>query len=244
DVYVEKPISQTIQEGRRLIEAARKYGRIVQHGTQNRSNPSVQAAVEFMRAGKLGQVKLARAVNYKQRNGIGRHAGTLPIPATVDYDLWLGPAPRQPLARRRLHYDWHWFWDYGSGDMGNQGVHQIDVALWGLGKRGLPRSVHSAGGRFGFNDDGETANTQVALFDYGECRLICEVRNLPSKPVFGAQTGDVWYGTEGYIVRDARKGNSCRAYLGKKKEPVSLGDAQIGLDMLDRLHFANFLGAV
>jgi predicted dehydrogenase len=244
DVFVEKPISQTVVEGRRLVEAARKHGRMVQHGTQNRSNESVRAAIDFMRSGKLGKVKLARAVNYKKRAGIGKHAGAVAVPASVDYDLWLGPAPKKPLQRLRLHYDWHWFWDYGSGDMGNQGVHQIDLALWGLGKNALPLSVESVGGRFAYDDDGETANTQAALFDYGDCRLICEMRNLPSTPLQGVLTGNVWYGTEGYIVRDLGSGNSCRAYLGDAKEPMPLGPTKVDFDQLDRAHFANFLAAM
>jgi predicted dehydrogenase len=244
DVYVEKPISQTVAEGRRLVEAARKYNRIVQHGTQNRSNESIRAAVDFMRAGKLGKVTLARAVNYKRRQGIGKHKAPTAVPASVNYDLYCGPSPLKPLERQRLHYDWHWFWDFGSGDMGNQGVHQIDVALWGLGKNGLPRSVQSAGGRFAYDDDGETANTQVALYDYGDCQLICEVRNLESKLLLGVRTGDIWYGTEGYIVRDLATGNTCKAYLGKSKEPVPLGEGKGDVGLLDRAHFANFLAAM
>ncbi len=244
DVYVEKPISQTVQEGRRLVEAARKYGRIVQHGTQNRSNESIRLAVEFMRAGKLGEVKLARAVNYKRRQGIGKHSGKVKVPATVDYDLYVGPAPMKDLGRLKLHYDWHWFWDYGSGDLGNQGVHQIDVALWGLGKKTLPNSVLSVGGRFAYDDDGETANTQVALYDYGDCQLIAEVRNLETKPLTGVFTGDIWYGTEGIIVRSLQEGNNCKAYLGKSKEPMVFGDKLAPLGDLDKLHFANFLAAM
>jgi predicted dehydrogenase len=244
DVYVEKPISQTVAEGRRLVEAARKYGRIVQHGTQNRSNESIRQAVEFMRAGKLGEVKLARAVNYKKRAGIGKHTGTVAIPASVDYELYCGPSPKKDLGRLKLHYDWHWFWDFGSGDMGNQGVHQIDVALWGLGKKTLPKSVLSIGGRFTYDDDGETANTQVALYDYGDCQLIAEVRNLATQPLNGVFTGDIWYGTEGIIVRSLQEGNNCKAYLGKSKEPMVFGGDKASLGDLDKLHFANFLSAM
>lgn len=243
DVYVEKPISQTVVEGRRLIEAAQKYGRIVQHGTQNRSNPSIREAIDFIRAGKLGKVTLARAINFKARKSIGKHSGTVPIAASVDYDLWLGPAPKKPLERKNLHYDWHWFWDYGSGDMGNQGVHQIDLARWALNKE-LPKSVVSVGGRFLYDDDGETANTQLAVYDYGDCRLICEVRNLPSKPVEGVLTGDIFYGTEGYIVRNNHTGNTCQAFMGKNKERIQFGEAKQDQGALDRLHFANFVGAM
>ena len=244
DVYVEKPISQSIVEGRRLTEAARKYGRMVQHGTQNRSNESIREAVDFMRAGKLGKVTLARAVNYKRRQSIGKHKTATAVPASVDYDLYVGPSPMTPLERLKLHYDWHWFWNFGSGDMGNQGVHQIDVALWGLGKKGLPRSVSSAAGRFAYDDDGETANTQMAVYDYGDCKLVCEVRNLESPTLLTVRTGNIWYGTEGYIVRDLATGNTCRAYLGKSKEPVPLGEGKADLGTLDNAHFANFLAAM
>ncbi len=244
DVYVEKPISQTVVEGRRLVEAARKYNRIVQHGTQNRSNESIRAAVEFMQAGKLGKVTLARAVNYKRRQSIGKHKPPVTIPASVDYDLYAGPSPKKALGRSKLHYDWHWFWDFGSGDMGNQGVHQIDVALWGLGKKTLPRTVFSVGGRFAYDDDGETANTQVAVYEYGDCRLICEVRNLESPLHQGVRTGDIWYGTEGYITRDLSSGNTCRAYLKGSKEPIPLGEGKMDLGTLDRVHVANFIAAM
>ena len=128
--------------------------------------------------------------------------------------------------------------------MGYQGVHEIDVALWGLGKNGMPRSVESVGGRFASDDDGETANTQVALFDYGHCRLIAEVRNPESQPLKGVRTGNIWYGSEGYIVRDLSSGNTCRAYLGDAKEPIPLGEVKSDLDVLDRSHFANFLAAM
>src|SRR5207249_54694 len=117
-----------------------------------------------------------------------------------DYDLWCGPGPKPPLHRKRLHYDWHWFWDYGNGDLGNQGVHQIDVARWGLKKSDLPRSVVSLGGRFLWDDDGETANTQISAFDYGDCQIFFEVRNLPSKHLHGADIGTIFHGTKGMLV--------------------------------------------
>jgi len=248
DVYVEKPISQTVIEGRRLIEAATKHGRIVQHGTQNRSNASVRQAIEFIRAGKLGEVKLARAVNYKKRPSIGRHTMPGEIPAGLDYDLWLGPAAKTELARKNLHYDWHWFWETGSGDIGNQGVHQIDIALWGLDKRELPQRVASFGGRLGYDDDGETANTQVASYDFGDCRLVCEVRNLPSDPCraagAGVLTGNIFYGAKGVIVRDLKDG-LCRAYLGSDQPPIVFAEGEkVDMDTLDQDHFANFLNAM
>src|SRR5262249_31126675 len=135
-------------------------------------------------------------------------SGPQPIPESINYDLWCGPAPVKPLMRKKLHYDWHWFWDYGNGDLGNQGIHEMDKARWGLGKNELPRSVISVGGRFGYVDDGETANTQICVFDYGDAELIFEVRGLPSSSPYPAKVkaragyyvGNIFYGTEGILV--------------------------------------------
>jgi len=133
-VYVEKPVSHNVSEGRRMVEIARSTNKICQAGTQIRSSVGSRAAIDFLKSGKLGQLRVARGLCYKPRGSIGRAQGETPIPKTVDYDLWCGPAPRRPLNRLRLHYDWHWTWDYGNGDLGNQGIHQMDVARWGLGK--------------------------------------------------------------------------------------------------------------
>ena len=160
----------------------------------------MRAAMEFLHGGKLGKVRLARGLCYKLRLSIGKVEGPGDVPKTVDYDLWCGPAPKNPLARQSLHYDWHWQWDFGNGDLGNQGIHEMDKARWGLAKDALPRTVISLGGRFGYADDGETANTQVAIYDYDDCTLIFEVRGLPSKPVLGASVGNIFYGSEGYLV--------------------------------------------
>lgn len=200
DVYVEKPVSHNVSEGRRIVEAARKYNRICQTGTQSRSMAGMRQSIEFVQSGKLGKIKLARGLCYKSRGSIGKVDGEQPIPASIDYDLWCGPAPKKPLMRKRLHYDWHWTWDYGNGDLGNQGIHEMDKARWGLGKNELPKSVISVGGRFGYVDDGETANTQICVFDYGDCELIFEVRGLPTKALQGAMVGNIFYGTEGYLV--------------------------------------------
>jgi predicted dehydrogenase len=200
DVYVEKPVSHNVSEGRRIVEVARRTGKICQTGTQIRSNPGIKEAIDFLRSGKLGKVLVARGLCYKRRDSIGRAEGEQPIPKTVDYDLWCGPAPRRPLTRRRLHYDWHWTWDYGNGDLGNQGIHQMDVARWGLGKNELARSSLSVGGRFGYEDDGETANTQISVFDYGDSQLIFEVRGRPTKPFRGADVGNVFHCSDGYMV--------------------------------------------
>jgi predicted dehydrogenase len=181
DVYVEKPVSHNVWEGRQLAAAAAKYGRVVQAGMQVRSGEGVQEAVAWVRAGHLGRIKVARGLCYKRRKSIGRTTGPQLVPATVDYDQWLGPAALAAPRRGRFHYDWHWFNAYGNGDIGNQGVHQMDVARWFLGDPGLPRATLSVGGRLGYVDDGETPNTQVILHDYATAPLIFEVRGLPAQ---------------------------------------------------------------
>jgi predicted dehydrogenase len=181
DVFVEKPVSHNLWEGRQLAAAAAKYGRIVQAGMQVRSGEGVQEAVAWIRAGHLGRIKVARGLCYKRRKSIGRTTGPQPVPDTVDYDQWLGPATMEPPRRARFHYDWHWFNAYGNGDVGNQGVHQMDVARWFLGDPGLPRATLSIGGRVGYVDDGETPNTQVILHDYPTAPLIFEVRGLSAR---------------------------------------------------------------
>ena len=181
DVYVEKPVSHNVWEGRQCVEAARKYNRIVQAGTQSRSSEALREAFAWVRAGNLGKIKVSRGLCYKRRTSIGKVDGPQPIPAGIDYDLWCGPAPKGPLMRKKLHYDWHWVWPTGNGDLGNQGIHQMDTARWALGKMSLSPKVYSVGGRLGYIDDGETANTQMVVHDYGDALLIFEVRGLPEK---------------------------------------------------------------
>jgi predicted dehydrogenase len=248
DVYVEKPVSHNVFEGRQIVEAARKYRRICQAGTQSRSSTGMREAMKFLHDGKLGKVKLSRGLCYKLRPSIGQ-AGAEggKIPATVDYNLWCGPAPVQtPLRRKKLHYDWHWTWDYGNGDLGNQGIHEMDKARWGLNQKGLPKSVISVGGRFGYVDDGETANTQVCVFDYGDSELIFEVRGWPSKSPFPGKkspkegvkpqnfVGNVFYGTEGYLVCPNYTGGVAYSNDGDIIKEFSGGDD----------HFGNFIKAV
>src|SRR5205823_2373438 len=189
DVYVEKPCSHNVHEGRIAVEAARKFGRIVQHGTQSRTEGGRVHVVEAIRSGQLGKLLVSRALCYKDggkghntRGNIGFKSATKP-PAELDFNLWLGPAKEQPFHANLVHYRWHWFWDFGNGDLGNQGVHEIDKARWGIPGATLPRSVISLGGRLGHSqpDQGETASSQIAIFDYGETQLIFEVRGLPSK---------------------------------------------------------------
>ena len=190
DVYVEKPVSHNIWEGRQLVAAAKKYNRVVQAGTQIRSGEGLIEAVQWVRGGNLGRIKAARGFCYKRRKSIGLTTGPQPVPSTVDYDLWCGPAPMEPLRRTQLHYDWHWQYVTGNGDVGNQGIHQMDVARWFLGEAGLPRHTLSIGGRLGDRDDGDTPNTQVVVHDYATAPLIFEVRGLPARADL-ASTGDV-----------------------------------------------------
>ncbi|HQZ28511.1 MAG: Gfo/Idh/MocA family oxidoreductase [Verrucomicrobiales bacterium] len=184
DVYVEKPISHNVWEGRQLVKLARKEGKICQGGTQSRSLGSIQAAVKYVKDGNLGKIKYVKGMCYKPRPSIGKGGGG-EIPAGVNYDLWCGPAEMEsPLGRKKFHYDWHWFYAYGNGDMGNQGIHQMDVARWFLGEDKIaPRSL-SIGGRLGYDDDGQTPNTQIVYHDYDAAPLIFETRGLPKAKEF------------------------------------------------------------
>lgn len=197
-VYVEKPVSHTLDEGRLLVEAAAKSGKVCSGGVQSRTMPGMRQAMDYLHSGKLGTVKLSRGLCYKPRKSIGVKSG--PVPGTVDFNLWCGPAPDTKPIRERFHYDWHWFWDYGNGDIGNQGAHEMDKARWGLKKNDLPKSVVTIGGRLGYQDNGQTANTQLTIFDYGDCELIFEVRGLDSKDLLGAKVGNIFYGSKGYLV--------------------------------------------
>jgi predicted dehydrogenase len=186
DVYVEKPVSHNVWEGRQLVAAAQKYQRVIQAGTQIRSGEGLREAVAWIQSGALGKITASRGFCYKRRDSIGKTSGPQPVPATINYDLWSGPAPLIPPHRNNpkngpVHYDWHWIWLYGNGDVGNQGIHQMDVARWFLGEPGLPRHTLSIGGRLGYVDDGETPNTQVIVHDYATAPLIFEVRGLPAK---------------------------------------------------------------
>ena len=182
DVYLEKPVSHNVWEGRQVVAAASKYQRVVQAGTQIRSGEGLREAVAWIQAGNLGKITASRGFCYKRRDTIGKTVGEQPLPKTVDYNIWSGPAPMAPLMRKRLHYDWHWVNLTGNGDVGNQGIHQMDVARWFLGETGLPRHTLSLGGRLGYEDDGNTPNTQVVIHDYATAPLIFEVRGLPAKP--------------------------------------------------------------
>jgi predicted dehydrogenase len=199
-VYLEKPVSHTVSEGRRLVQVARKTGRLCQSGTQRRSSGALAAAVDYMRQGKLGEVKLARSIIYTRRNSIGG-PGKFDVPPTVDYNLWAGPAPMSPLTRPKFHYDWHWFWDTGNGELGNNNIHMADICRWGLGVSGLGRSVISYGGRFGYTDAAETPNTQVVVHDFGGKTIMQETRGLPTEPFSKTLPGGwIFYGSKGIIA--------------------------------------------
>ncbi len=181
DVCVEKPVSHNIFEGRKMVDAARKYNRVVQADLDMRSDEGVADAVRYVRGGNLGKILQARGFCYKRRTSIGKVDGPQKVSPSIDYNLWTGPAPLGPLMRRNLHYDWHWVWATGCGELGNNGPHQLDLCRWVLGQQGLPPRAMSIGGRFGYDDDAETPNTQIAVFDYQPAPILYEVRGLPTK---------------------------------------------------------------
>lgn len=178
DVFVQKPASHNIFEGRKMVEAARKYERIVLCTSGSRERTGYTEALAWVRQGGLGKIRLIYGVNYKPRPSIGKVTGAQPIPQGLDYELWSGPAPTEPLMREFLHYDWHWNWHTGNGDLGNMGIHYVDGCRMATGQ-GLPRHVVSLGGRFGYSDDGQTPNTQLIYFDYEPAPVIFDVRGLP-----------------------------------------------------------------
>jgi predicted dehydrogenase len=182
DVYVEKPLAQTVWEGRKVVEAARKYGRIVQGGTQQRSDPVQPRLRELIRSGTLGRVLWIRGNRYGLRQGIGKREAPLAPPASVDYDLWLGPAQDLPIHRNEFHYDWHWSWNTGSGELGNWGVHVLDdIRSMLFDECTLPRRVLAGGARLAWSDAGETPNVHFVYFDTGSVPVIFALSNLPSK---------------------------------------------------------------
>jgi predicted dehydrogenase len=204
DVYVEKPVCHNIWEGRQMVKAARKYNRIVQAGTQRRSDTGLQEAIQYVQDGNLGKIKIVWGIVYVRRGSIGKVNGPQPVPESVDYNLWCGPAPMEPLMRRSLHYDWHWIWPTGDGDFGNNGIHFTDICRWFLGKNTLPKRVMSIGGRFGYIDDGQTPNTQIVLLDYRPAPIIFEVRGLPRAK--GDAAMDAFRGTRAGVVVQCEDG--------------------------------------
>jgi len=241
DVYVEKPDGHNAIEGRTMVAAAKKYGRIVQMGTQARSGPHLHAAMDYIRKGNLGRVKFAKAWESSKQGSIGHPPDSTP-PPDVDYDLWLGPAPKRPFNVRRFHGSWRWFFDYGTGDLGNDGVHRLDIARWGLetgvaaggGKLPvLPQKVSALGGKYYFDDDQEWPDTLMSVYDYGDCVLYYEMRIWTPYPLEGEAEGAAVFGDKGYIVI----GNGrWRAFDQRGKQ---VADRQGGYNDLG--HIKNFL---
>ncbi|MGO9241242.1 MAG: Gfo/Idh/MocA family protein [Bryobacteraceae bacterium] len=250
DVYVEKPCTHNLFEARQIVAAARRYDRLVQHGSQSRSSAALQEAVAKMRGGLIGDLYLARALCFRWRDSIGK-AIEEPVPPGVNYDLWLGPAPKRPFTRNRFHYNWHWFWDYGNGELGNQGCHELDIARWGLGVR-YPVRVSATGGHFMFDDDQETPNTLTATFEFNDSGkkkiMVAEIRHWISNHEAGISEnrsgagnfypntiGNLFYGSSGYLAIDGYSGY--KSWLGPKQEKgpsaAAYGD-----------HFANFIDAI
>ncbi|MGI6460944.1 MAG: Gfo/Idh/MocA family protein [Candidatus Hydrogenedentales bacterium] len=198
-VFVEKPVSHNYNEGVALIEAANAANVVVQHGTQSRSDHKWIRAMERIHSGVIGEVYMARALCYKNRDSIGFKPDEAP-PEWLDWTLWQGPAPEQPFNGNYVHYNWHWFWAYGNGDIGNQGVHQMDIAAWGMNK-GLPNKVFSMGGRYAYEDQGETPNTQVATLKYPDGTMtVFEVRGRATNAEGDQKVGNLFYGSGGYAV--------------------------------------------
>jgi predicted dehydrogenase len=184
DVFVQKPASHNIFEGRKMVEAARKYDRIVMVTSGSRSRSGITEATEYARQGNLGKILYVHGLNYRPRTSIGKVGAPTPIPKTLDYDLWSGPAPIAPVMREFLHYDWHWEWPYGNGDLGNMGIHYLDGCRMAVGHDKLPPRVISIGGRFAYADDGETPNSMITFFDYEPAPIMFEVRGLPKDKSF------------------------------------------------------------
>lgn len=254
-VSVEKPCCHNIYEGQKLVEAAEKYNVIVQDGAEQRSNPCAQSMAEFLHSGKLGEVYLAKGLCYKWRDTIGKTPEEA-VPSGVDYDLWLGPAPKRPFTQNRFHYNWHWNWDFGNGDIGNQGVHEVDIARWGLGVT-LPTKISAVGGHFMFDDDQQTPNDLMAVYEFpnpeggGDKKKIMqfEVRHWitngegvnsakeESTYMVSADNtiGNLFYGSEGYMSKNV---NQWQAFMGKEQQPGEKGSG-IGdhyKDFIDAIH--------
>ncbi|MCS6864241.1 MAG: Gfo/Idh/MocA family oxidoreductase [Gemmataceae bacterium] len=241
DVYVEKPCSHNIHEGRIAVEIARQHKRIVQHGTQSRSSQQWADLAALVKSGKLGKLLVSRGLCYKDggtggttRGDIG-HKPEKDPPADLDWNLWLGPARQQKYHENLVHYRWHWFWDFGNGDIGNQGVHEMDKARWVIPNATWPRSVVSFGGRYANNDQGQTPNALVSIFDFGDTWLIFETRGLKSPAFRGLSIGNILHFEEGIVA-------------GNKFYPKGQGDGEpipkVSGDKRGGDHFTNFIQCV
>jgi predicted dehydrogenase len=216
DVYVEKPATHNVFEGKKLIEAAYKYNRIVQHGVQLRSSPAIREAIQHLRDGLIGRVFMARGLVFRWRPDIG-DKGVSKVPEGLNYDLWCGPAPMVPFTRNLVHYNWHWHWNYGNGDVANQGVHETDLCMWGLDV-GLPERITSMGGKFLWDDCKEVPEIQTSVYHYPKQKKIIqfEVRNWCTNLEDGTGVGNIFYGDKGYLVVNGY--NSYASFLGEKRE--------------------------
>lgn len=255
-VYVEKPSSHNVWEGRKMIEAARKYDKVVQVGFQNRSISNVMQAMQFLHDGGIGEVYMAKGLCYKPRDSFGIAPNSKP-PSTLNYDLWLGPAAYEPYNEKKSHYNWHWHWNTGNGDTGNQGPHQFDIARWGLNKNIHPVKVQSMGGIYGISPEEcsqETPNTQVSTFEYDDGKLLefeTRGRYTNAEAPLGVKIGNLFYGTDGWMEVN---GSTWKAYKGRDNEPFAgsgMGEgAAVGGDTSFRTapdskgHFGNFIDAV
>jgi predicted dehydrogenase len=273
-VYVEKPASHTVWEGRKMVEAQQRYGKVVQVGTMNRSRPPVRQAIQFIREGGIGDVYMARGLCFKPRPAIGRYPDGPMQPdekyklnvesaqfeptydtaylSKVNYDLWLGPAALRPFNRNRFHYNWHWHWDYGNGDTGNQGPHQFDIARWGLGENGHPIRIRSVGGYYGEPSSQETPNLQTTVYEYADGKILeFATRGGYTNDEGTQKIGNLFYGTKGWVWIDG-DGRKWQSYLGRKDEkgpgsdapPETSGSDPLVLTSIERPHYQNFVDAI
>lgn len=256
-VYVEKPCCHNIFEGQKMIEAAKKYNVRVQVGFQNRSGKNVNDAIKFLHDGGIGEVYMARGLCLKPRDSFGIAPDSQP-PSTLHYDTWLGPAPYKPYNEKRLHYNWHWFWDTGNGDTGNQGPHEFDIARWGMNKNEHPVSAYSMGGIFGIDPKEcaqETPNTQSSLFRYADGKIIefeTRGRFTNDESSVGIRIGNIFYGTEGYLElydESATPWKAFRkrekvAFAGSQEEKHEPADPTFMAAPPGSEHFANFIDAI
>jgi len=240
DVYVEKPGSHNIHEGRKMVEAASKYGRVVQHGVQLRSSEAIREAVDHMRKGLLGNVYMARGLVFRDRPSIGHFKDPDTPPSTLNWDIWQGPAQERAFSKRIVHYNWHWHWAYGNGDVGNQGIHETDMCLWGLGLETFPSQVTAMGGKFLWDDDKETPEVLSSTYLFPEQKKMIEfeVRPWYTNSEGIASVGNIFYGSEGYLV--IKGYNTYESFLGRKGQP---GPKNKDGDPVGK-HFANFIDAV
>jgi predicted dehydrogenase len=243
DVYCEKPASHNIYEAYKMIEVARETKRMVQIGSQSRSTPHKIRAIQELQNGIIGPLYMAKGLCFKRRRSIGKTPPE-PVPPGLDWDLFLGPAPMRPYTKNRFAYNWHWFWDTGNGDIGNQGIHEMDLCRWALGDIGLPQTAVSTGGKFVYDDDQETPNTQHASFSYGSKQITFEVRGLLTGPEGGQPVGtypvgNLYFGSDGWMWLDER---GYQVYKGEKNELVADVKAERGKNTTV-LHMENFLHA-